>query len=95
MGSVLWKVSLVMDISNQIRQLVIPHSGLAKEVIIIEWLVKHGANVIAGTPLVVYESEKSQVEMEAPCDGRLEILIQASSVEIGAGTVIGRIVSAE
>ena len=73
-----------MDTSNQIREIVIPHSGLAK----------HGDNVIAGTPLVVYESEKAQVEMEAPCDGSLEIIVQASSAEISAGTVIGRIVSA-
>ena len=83
-----------MDTSNQIREIVIPHSGLAKEVEIIEWLAKHGDNVIAGTPLVVYASEKAQVEMEAPCDGSLEIIVQASSAEISAGTVIGRIVSA-
>ena len=74
------------------KPLVIPHSGLAKEVIIIEWLIEHGANVITGTPLVIYESEKTQVEMDSPCDGELEIIVGVSEEEIPAGTIIGNVI---
>lgn len=75
------------------KPLVIPHSGLAKEVIITEWLIEHGANVVAGTPLVIYESEKTQVEMNSPCDGELEIIVGASEEEIPAGTIIGNVIT--
>lgn len=81
-----------MDTFRQSKQLIIPHSGLAKEVIIVEWLIEHGAKVVAGTPLVIYESEKTQVEMDAPCDGELEIIVASSDDEVSAGTIIGNII---
>ena len=81
-----------MDTFRQSKQIVIPHSGLAKEVIIVEWLIEHGVTVVAGTPLVIYESEKTQVEMDSPCDGELEVIVGASDDEVPAGTIIGNII---
>lgn len=81
-----------MDTFRKSKQIVIPHSGLAKEVIIVEWLIEHGATVVAGTPLVIYESEKTEIEMDSPCDGELEIIVGASDDEVPAGTIIGNII---
>ena len=44
----------------------IAHSGLAEEVVLLEWLVDDGQDVETGSPLVVIESEKTQLEIEAP-----------------------------
>ncbi len=69
----------------------IAHSGLAEEVVVVEWLVADGAQVAAGDPLVVIESEKTEFEMEAPASGVLEIVVAASDIEVPAGTLIARL----
>jgi pyruvate dehydrogenase E2 component (dihydrolipoamide acetyltransferase) len=69
----------------------IAKSGLAEEVLVMEWLVDDGAHVNAGEPLVLIESEKTQFEMEAPITGALEIVVAASDLEVPAGTLIARI----
>jgi pyruvate dehydrogenase E2 component (dihydrolipoamide acetyltransferase) len=69
----------------------IAKSGLAEEVIVMEWLVDDGAHVNAGDPLVLIESEKTQFEMEASVSGVLEIVVEASDLEVPAGTLIARI----
>ena len=69
----------------------IAHSGLAEEVVVLEWLVDDGQDVETGTPLVVIESEKTQLEIEAPASGRLEILVPASDIEVAVGTTVARI----
>ena len=69
----------------------IAKSGLAEEVLVLEWLVDDGAQVNAGDPLVVIESEKIQFEMEAPIAGVLEIVVAADDLEVPAGTLIARI----
>ncbi len=69
----------------------IPHSGLAEEVLVLEWLVADGESVVAGSPLVLIESEKTQIEIDAPGSGRLEIILVASEAEVAVGTTIGRI----
>jgi pyruvate/2-oxoglutarate dehydrogenase complex dihydrolipoamide acyltransferase (E2) component len=69
----------------------IAKSGLAEEVLVLEWLVDDGAQVNAGDPLVLIESEKTQFEMEAPVAGVLEIVVAASDLDVPAGTLIARI----
>lgn len=69
----------------------IAHSGLAEEVVVLEWLVADGAVVEAGAPLVRIESEKTELEVVAPAAGRLEIVVPASDIEVAVGTTIGRI----
>jgi len=70
----------------------IAYSGLAEQVVILEWLVPDGGNVAQGAPLVVVESEKTEIEVEAPASGKLRILIDASEDDVPAGTVIALIV---
>ena len=69
----------------------IAHSGLAEEVVVLEWFVDDGQAVEAGFPLVLIESEKTQLEIESPASGRLEILVPASDIEVAVGTTIGKI----
>ncbi len=69
----------------------IAHSGLAEEVVVIEWIAEDGAEVTIGSPLVIIESEKAQIEIESPASGRLEILVAASDIEVAIGTTIARI----
>lgn len=69
----------------------IAHSGLAEEVVVLEWLADDGAEVEAGAPLVRIESEKTELELAAPASGRLEVLVPASDDEVTVGSVIGRI----
>ena len=69
----------------------IAHSGLAEEVVVVEWIAEDGADVIIGSPLVIIESEKAQIEIESPASGRLEILVPASDIEVAIGTTIARI----
>ncbi len=79
------------DNDNDAVDVRIAKSGLAEEVLVLEWLVDDGAQVNAGDPLVVIESEKTQFEMEAPIAGALEIVVDASDLEVPAGTLIARI----
>jgi len=69
----------------------IPHSGLAEEVVVLEWLVDDGQSAETGVLLVVIESEKTQLEIEAPASGRVVILVPASDMEVVVGTMIARI----
>lgn len=69
----------------------IAHSGLAEEVVVVEWIAEDGADVVIGSPLVIIESEKAQIEIESPASGRLEILVPASDIEVAIGTTIARI----
>lgn len=81
-----------MAISDDGVEVRIVHSGLAEQVVIIEWLVPNGGNVAQGAPLVVVESEKTQLEIESPASGALRILVDASDDDVPAGTLIALIV---
>ena len=56
-----------------------------------EWLVADGAEVTAGQPRYVLESDKSTLEIEAPASGRLRIGARAGEV-FPIGAVLGEIV---
>ena len=74
--------------------IVIPHSGVVEEVVVIEWLRAHGDRVTEGESVVTIESEKAQTELEAPASGRLEVLIEADpDSEVAVGTTLGSIVT--
>ena len=79
------------DDDNDAVDVRIAKCGLAEEVLVLEWLVDDGAQVNAGDPLVLIESEKTQFEMEASVSGVLEIVVEASDLEVPAGTLIARI----
>lgn len=64
----------------------IPKSGQATaEGTIAEWYVGDSEAVLAGQPLYLLETDKVQMEIEAPASGILRILAPAGSThEIGA-----------
>ena len=72
--------------------IVVPHSGVVETVFIVEWLYAAGERVEAGEEVVIVESEKAEMTIEAPAGGTLEILIDAdpaADVEVDVGTTIG------
>jgi len=76
--------------------IVVPHSGVVEVFLLIEWLKRAGEQVVEGEEVVVIESEKATVALEAPASGALEILVDAdpdSDVEVAVGATIGRIVA--
>jgi pyruvate/2-oxoglutarate dehydrogenase complex dihydrolipoamide acyltransferase (E2) component len=58
-----------------------------------QWLVDDGADVKAGEPIYVLETEKAAQEIEAPVSGRL-IRKRAAGEVYGVGTEIGEIAGA-
>jgi pyruvate/2-oxoglutarate dehydrogenase complex dihydrolipoamide acyltransferase (E2) component len=72
-------------------EVTISHSGLSEDVVVVEWFVGDGHSVEAGDPLVLIESEKTEIEIEAPASGRLEIEVPASDLEVAVGSTIGKI----
>jgi pyruvate/2-oxoglutarate dehydrogenase complex dihydrolipoamide acyltransferase (E2) component len=77
------------DVGDEPIAVRIAHSGLAEEVVLLEWLVADGAVVGAGAPLVRIESEKTELEIAAPAAGRVEIVVPASDIEVPVGITIG------
>ena len=59
---------------------------------IIEWLVKEGKNVTKGQPLMVIETDKATVELEAPASGKLVNVTAKDGDEVPVGQVIALIV---
>lgn len=71
----------------------VPHMGVVEEVVVIDWLVANGSHVTEGQPLVVIESEKAEIEIEAPGTGTVEVLVSASDEPVRVGTLLGNVVS--
>ena len=71
----------------------VPHMGVVEEVVVIDWLVANGSHVTEGQPLVVIESEKAEIEIEAPGTGTVEVLVSASEEPVRVGTLLGNVVS--
>lgn len=71
----------------------VPHMGVVEEVVVIDWLVANGSHVTEGQPLVLIESEKAEIEIEAPGTGTVEVLVSASDEPVRVGTLLGNVVS--
>ncbi len=67
----------------------------ATEVVIAEWLAKRGDAFTAGEAIVVLETEKAAVEVEAEGDGTLLTTLVASGTQISVGSPMALIGSAE
>lgn len=65
--------------------LAVPHMGVVEEVVILEWLAADGEAVAAGQEVVVVETEKAEVTLEAPASGVLRIKAAASDQEVPVG----------
>jgi len=57
--------------------------------VIIEWLVEVGARVAKGDPVVIVETEKAEVEMEALDAGVLVEVLSVPGDEVPVGAPIG------
>ena len=75
--------------------IVLPGMGLVEEVTILEWLVPDGGVIRRGDPLLVIETEKANVEMDAPADGVVHVEIQAGPDLVKATAVLGFIESGD
>lgn len=73
-------------------QLTVPQMGVVEQVIVLEWLVEDGAAVAGGQEVVMVETEKAEVGLEAPAAGVIKILVPASDDEVAVGTVLAVIV---
>ena len=71
--------------------LTVPHMGVVEEVVVIEWLVDSGSTVTAGQEVVIVETEKAEVTLEAPTGGIIDITVAASDFEVPVGTTLAYI----
>jgi 2-oxoglutarate dehydrogenase E2 component (dihydrolipoamide succinyltransferase) len=72
----------------------IPHQGLTTEVVTItDWVVKEKDPVKEGDVLLNIESEKAQLEIEAPVSGIVIKIIKAAGEEAAIDEVVAIIES--
>ncbi|MDE0169915.1 MAG: lipoyl domain-containing protein [bacterium] len=71
--------------------LTVPHMGVVEEVVVIEWLVDAGTLVSAGQEVVIVETEKAEVALEAPAAGTIDIAVTASDLEVAVGDTLAYI----
>ena len=60
----------------------------ADNYVIIEWCVAAGDRVAAGRPLVVVETDKTEVELPLPFDATIVELLVAEADEVNTGQAI-------
>jgi pyruvate dehydrogenase E2 component (dihydrolipoamide acetyltransferase) len=68
---------------------IVPSLGLVESVTLLEWLPRSGDTVTKGQILATIETEKAQVEIESPADGKLEIVIEAGPELVSVEAVLG------
>jgi len=68
---------------------IIPSLGLVESVTVTGWLKSAGDRVGKGENVVTIETEKSQVEIESPAAGVLEISVPAGPELVSAEAVLG------
>ena len=71
--------------------LTVPHMGVVEEVVVVQWLVDSGDRVSAGQEVVVVETEKAEVTLEAPAGGTMDITVAASDFEVPVGATLAYI----
>jgi len=58
------------------------------EVVVVEWFVEVGARVAVGDPLVRVETDKVEVDVEAPVAGTVVELLAGEGDEVATGATI-------
>ena len=72
-----------------------PKTGLYQDdVTLLEWLVPEGAHVDEGQAVLIMETEKVEVEVEADAAGWLHHIIEPEAT-LAIGTVVGMIADTE
>jgi len=69
----------------------IPQLGLVEAVILLEWLVPDGTSVAEGTPVLLVETEKAEVEIVSPAAGIIFVTVPADDQEVAVGTLVGHV----
>lgn len=75
--------------------IVVPASGVVEVFLLVEWLAATGDVVAEGDDVVLLESEKSELAVEAPASGTLRIGVASDpvdDVEVEVGATIGYVV---
>jgi pyruvate/2-oxoglutarate dehydrogenase complex dihydrolipoamide acyltransferase (E2) component len=72
---------------------VVPQMGVVEEFILLEWLVDDGSSVAEGQALATIETEKTELEVESPASGQLQILLSPSPEPIQIAEPLAIIVS--
>jgi pyruvate dehydrogenase E2 component (dihydrolipoamide acetyltransferase) len=67
----------------------IPSLGLVESITLTTWMRVAGDRVSKGEMVASIETEKSQVEIESPADGVLEIAIPAGPELVSADAALG------
>jgi pyruvate/2-oxoglutarate dehydrogenase complex dihydrolipoamide acyltransferase (E2) component len=71
--------------------IIIPSLGLVEAVTVTGWMRASGERVARGETICTIETEKSQVEIEAPVDGILHITVAAGPELVSADATLGSI----
>ena len=70
--------------------IIIDDLGDEKEAEIVSWLVVDGATVETGQPVIVVETGKATLEIEAPMSGQIAIVVPEGQV-VETGAIVGRV----
>lgn len=71
------------------KLVVLPRLGdTVDEVVVIEWLVEVGARVAVGDPLVRVETDKVEVDVDAPFAGIVGEILVGQGDEVRTGAVL-------
>ncbi len=70
---------------------IIPNLGLVEAVTVTAWTRASGDRVVRGETICTIETEKSEVEIEAPADGVLHIAIGAGPELVSADVALGSV----
>jgi pyruvate/2-oxoglutarate dehydrogenase complex dihydrolipoamide acyltransferase (E2) component len=71
--------------------IIVPNLGLVESVTVTSWTRVSGDRVARGETVCTIETEKSQVEIEAPTDGILHIAVAAGPELVSADAALGSI----
>jgi pyruvate/2-oxoglutarate dehydrogenase complex dihydrolipoamide acyltransferase (E2) component len=71
--------------------IIVPNLGLVESVTVTGWTRVSGDRVARGETVCTIETEKSQVEIEAPADGILHIAVTAGPELVSADATLGSI----
>lgn len=73
-------------------QILIPQLGTEiTEAEITEWLVKEGASVTEGDPVLTITTTKMAIDIDAPASGTLVRILVAEGELVAVGAVVGEI----
>jgi pyruvate dehydrogenase E2 component (dihydrolipoamide acetyltransferase) len=68
---------------------IVPSLGLVESVTVTSWARASGERVGKGETVATIETEKSEVEIESPADGVLEIAVSAGPELVSADATLG------